>query len=362
MPQIQSTSLAAERGTAIHAFLAACQRDREQALKQIPPDKFEWREVCEAVDIESLPTALAAEVSYAVNATTGECIVLGQMLNRNYPDLPPEWIFGTADTVGSTSNHGFVGDWFTGRGPMDKADQLDFLAFALSKVENCTEVETAAIRIRDDGSHWFERRVLDEIDLAAIALRLKTLVSRIEAARTEPLAHLVEGEHCQFCPAKLSCPAKVTLLRGLHDGSAIAALENMIPLDKHTLGEVWERLHACKTLLNRIERACYAAFGSLGEAVTGNAIYRQVIEPGNERIDCEKAMNAISHAVPNGIELALACTQPTMTKKSLGEGVRKFYSKKDAARVERELLAAMRSAEAIQRPLVQKIVKVEGDG
>src|SRR5690606_33417344 len=80
LPHAESTSAAAERGSAGHAFLAAAGKlGREAALEQVPE---EHRALCEAIDLDRLPVDLLAEPAYAWDPVTGKARFLGANIGR----------------------------------------------------------------------------------------------------------------------------------------------------------------------------------------------------------------------------------------------------------------------------------------
>ena len=361
LPQIRLTSKAAERGTAIHEFLATVHGNREAAIEAVPE---EWREFCELIDVDALPVNCSAEVAYSCNAVTLVAGCHGNLaVSRNYPNRnpgePSDWFYGTADVVGSLDGgrRGFVADFFTGRAALKKDRQLDFLAYCIHKAHHYDTVEVEAIKIGFNGRPWRERRTLDTIDLAAIGESIRELAVRVGGARMAPLQKLAEGEHCHFCLAFTHCPAKTSMIRHLAGGDETQVMQTILPLSPETAGIAYERLQLAKSVVRRIEQACYAALGEFGELPLPNGnVLKKVIEPGNERItDSVVAVQLLR--TTHGDAAVDECAELKVTKTSLAKGMRKIFGK-GGLKAERDMLAVLRAHDACERSPTEKIVQV----
>jgi len=236
LPHARDTSPAAERGSAIHAYLAGVLAlGREAALLLVPP---EWRAACEAIPLDALPhvnpAGYVAEVAFAYDVDAGTSRELGRDLTRAqaeqlYATLGESEVPVTID-VGALTADGegvVVADAKTGRGPVVPAArnaQLLLGALPGTRAGGRDRAVVMSIRLRDEGRPWFDGFALDEIDLAAGAAELRKVAARVRAARAEVAAgrrpDVALGEHCKYCPARASCDAQTGLLRQLMQAPA----------------------------------------------------------------------------------------------------------------------------------------------
>jgi hypothetical protein len=217
LPRIEeATSRAAERGKAVHQFLATVGTlGVEPALAAIPK---EWHQDCRLIDLDSLPQvdpmAWAHEVALVYNVHTGRAREVGRNLERSYPPLAPGEIAGTADVVALTPDAVVVADWKTGWSKVPGAAvnwQVRFYALAAARAYGRERAVVAIVRLDSEGHARWDSAEFDEFDMATIEQELVALVARLEAehervARGER-PRVVYGDHCAFCPAVRACPA-----------------------------------------------------------------------------------------------------------------------------------------------------------
>jgi ATP-dependent exoDNAse (exonuclease V) beta subunit len=115
---VQTTSNAAERGTAIHDYIAALLTCGEASL----PSNHEARAVCEQLNADEILRAASptAEMDYRVelglylSPDSGEAGILEGSHHRDYSGAPEGSIPGTADVVALEDDRVRVTDWKTG--------------------------------------------------------------------------------------------------------------------------------------------------------------------------------------------------------------------------------------------------------
>lgn len=245
-------SPAAQRGTAIHAFLEQVGKiGRGAALANAPAEVVP---LCEALDIENLPVGLATEVSFCWNWQTGAVRELGRNLPRREDggvdyDGPRgasptgEGVAGvdwsceiplTIDVMGLATlepadrriARGYVGDYKSGHSKYPAPDmfgQTLLAALCVARVYGCDDVVVELLHIHDNGGHHAVRRIVNEWDLQAFEAELQQAMET--AADRERLGLPIvdsgevptprEGPWCDHCPAFRSCPAKLALVRAL---------------------------------------------------------------------------------------------------------------------------------------------------
>jgi hypothetical protein len=246
-----TTSEAAERGTAIHDWIA------HELLGRPKPPPAEYRETCEGINIPAIlggRLALWVEASYAYNVRTGQVRYLGSMLGRGYA-LHPDELAGTADMIlreGDETPRGLcVGDIKTGQsvGAAASNPQMHFLALCVSRLHGLSEVPVELIYIAEDGSHRVDRAILDSLDLDSFAAQLREAVTLWRSP--EAAQRVNPGEHCRYCPCFDSCPAQHQLVRTFArtldiDSEAIARLS------PEAAGRVWEELERFEVMAKKL--------------------------------------------------------------------------------------------------------------
>jgi len=216
---------AAAKGTTVHAFLAAVlsgSKTRDEALEDVALED-PGRALCEAIDLEQLPTGGQIEPAFAWDVATGKGRIIGHDIGRDYEahgaDRSREFV-GSADFAGLRADgKAIVLDWKTGWGTGKAKDswQLRGLGLFAAETLGATSAIVGHVYVRDE-KPVFDLVELDEMELGAIRAELRALRSRMAAlmASAEPVTLVREGAHCTYCPAFKSCPAKTGLVRSMH--------------------------------------------------------------------------------------------------------------------------------------------------
>lgn len=227
LPQVVADSSAYEparrRGKEIHRYLDLARKEPD-ALDMM--DNGPTRDLCAALDLDSLPVDLATEVAFAWNWRTMTGRLLVGVSDRAYelanPPLSEDEIACTLDLVGLSPVKGYVGEYKSGHGKYPAPDmfgQLLLGASCVRSVYNLPDMVVELIHIHDDGTHHKVRRSINEWDMDHFEVELKAAMELTEhweaeyAAGRGVAAH--EGPHCQYCDAYKSCPAKVALVKSI---------------------------------------------------------------------------------------------------------------------------------------------------
>lgn len=189
----------------------------ERVVDLVTAWRREWPEMRGSVN------GWANEVAVAFDAATGEARILPSPGgHRDYSSATPTEVTGTLDLVGTCFDGSMVNaDLKTGRKLAtveDHLPQLEAGAVALARVYALDTVNVAIAHLSPDGIAWDER-TLDAFDLAMAADAMADEVRRIPTSVPKP------GTHCDWCPAKLSCP------------ETLARVEEVLPVE-HTGGRV----------------------------------------------------------------------------------------------------------------------------
>jgi hypothetical protein len=372
LPHVFSTSSAAERGTAIHAYLEAVQNgvDPETALENVPED---WRPVCAAIELERLPRGLAAEVAFAYDLEHDAGRELGRGLERSYEGLSAWELAGTADVVGVAADAVYVGDAKTGwtePTPAERNGQLLFLALAAARAYEKPSAVVEIIRVKETGAIWRDRAELDEFDLDCFADELAALRPRIHAAQAQAAEQgepdVALGPHCRYCPAFTSCPAQRSLVMRLASGAEFDAWEALKPLSPAAAGQAWERLKVIEPLVRRVKESVLAARAEYGELpLPSGKFLREVIEPGNEQLDGRVVFAVIRDRL--GPTVADDAVEIAASKASIDRALKKAAAAGDikprtGAKWGRDLLADIRDRGGASKPERAKLVEAEVSG
>lgn len=251
LPQNHGTSEAAERGTAIHAYLEKLVEGQpHEAALEVVPEKY--RDDCLEVDMAPFWAQqyreLKAEVSMAVNVHTGFARVVGK--SRNYASITPDEFYGTADYIGRTQDNVLVvGDFKTGVANVTHPRnnwQLKTLAYILSQLHAETTVEVVIVKT-EGGTRLLIHR-FDAMDLALIAEDLRILHGKLQQPQSPK-----EGKHCDWCPAYKQCPAKVSLLRELAAAPVLTMEKLAGELKAGDAKAAYRRFRTIKTAMQKVE-------------------------------------------------------------------------------------------------------------
>lgn len=258
----------ARRGTAIHGYVAGRYHgvDALAALRAVPEES---RKDCAAVDVEPLFAYLASltgvrfrtEVALAYDVETDTGVELGENLGREYGELPDSTMPGATDFFAIDGEAGYVVDVKTGQdvSPPEVNGQLLSLAVAAARAFGLSFVHVALAYHSGQTGEWrFLHVFYTSIDIDNAADKMRAAYVRRLQARaavagaTVPEVH--PGDHCRWCPAALSCPDKVALVRNLPtELMALDKANNSGLLTYEQLGAAWPEVQRWKQAIERIE-------------------------------------------------------------------------------------------------------------
>jgi hypothetical protein len=246
-----TTSEAAERGTAIHAYL---EEWAQRGARPVAPP--EYADTCHGIDLPAIlagRTICEVEAAYAFDVATGRARLIGYSLGRDYGPLSPTEIVGTADLVLIDSEgRGVILDWKTGQPQASAAvnPQLALLALCLSRYRGDPEVVVELVYLGEEGGYKVDRAVLDSLDLDSFAAQLREAVTLWRSP--EAAQRVNPGDHCRYCPCFDSCPAQHQLARSFSSGLIDpAAVQSLTP---EAAGAAWAKLEHYEALLAEIKK------------------------------------------------------------------------------------------------------------
>lgn len=306
LPQVESESADSRRGVNVHLYLANVLSGKPH-LQGVEAD---YHDLCTAIDTSSLPTVgqYEAEAAFAFNVSTGAARRM-DVEDRRY-EVAPKEIPGTADAVGLTADRVVIIDW---KGAWSKATvaadnlQLRFYALCAARVYGRDTATVAIARVAEDRIRW------DVAELSVMDLDLFVDELAMIWKDAQDSQRLAEGEHCRYCPAFDSCPAKTALVRSflpVAEAHAEVAIETM---DDAARLEVWDRAKAA-------ERVIESVIGRLRESIARKPIIvgdraLVIAEESRRTIDVEKAIEL----APELTSIAKRSMTITDVEKALGK-------------------------------------------
>ena len=356
-----------QRGTAIHAFLAdVSERGRDAALERVPP---EYRAACEAIDTDRIPSHLGAEVTFRLDVRSDEAQEIGRDIDRStYADMAEDpWvIYGTADLVGIGGGVVVVYDYKTGWSEQDRAEdhwQLRGLALAAARAYGTSHARVGIIRVPENGNPWYDVAEIDAFELDQIAADLARVLDQrvvaIEDLREGRTPTVTTGRHCRYCPAFLSCPAQVGLLR------AVAAApekldEEIAALTPEHAAKAYHRISQVRMVLDRAEKQL-RSIAERQPIDLGNGRKYGPVEQTREKIVGDVALPVLREHF--GAEVAEAAAEISVTKTRLRDALRGYAQRtgEKITHLERQALEVLRQNDCIEETFVTKLAEYEAE-
>lgn len=276
LPQNGSTSIFAERGTALHAFLEGFTRYTQagntpgeaRALALAEVDE-QYRDACASIDLDELPVGLhfEPEPQFAWNVEKGTAQRSPTTIDRTI-EIPCR---GDSLAISCDDAHdwriGYLFDFKTGRRTVKAFAnwQMRLLAMCMMSAHGCDRVEATLVYIDPETGEvtYRDRAVFTTLDADAFAdeLREKVIGRVVEAANMiekglEPRVN--SGEHCKYCPAFVACPEKKALLLRLAGGGKnlereLPTIELTVDSARRALFRIWE----IELVLKKAKEAVY---------------------------------------------------------------------------------------------------------
>ena len=359
LPRTHTSSEPARRGTVIHQFIEmAKEYGREKAIEFVQATHPDYLEACEPIDLDALPLELAHEVAFAYDCATGKARELGRGSGYDYRSakLSPTEIPGTADVVGVTDDSVLVEDYKTGyvKIPADSM-QNRFLALCAMRVYDKPNAVVAIRQRRDDETFGRVAAELDEFDADELAEKLSGFHARhaavkavVEAGRAP---NVYEGDHCRYCPAFHSCPAKTALAVTIGSGAAIEAItEQLTPV---VAASVWLQIKALREVANRVERHIYAMAKEEPIDLGNGTTLGEKEKRGNESLDGTVVYAVMAER--HGEKVARASVKFVATKKGIKEALRGNVPK--VAPAEKDIMAEVRKRDGATRKATVSVME-----
>lgn len=383
LPQVHSTgNQYTERGMVGHRFLERYNNGESPADIIDSIDDPSLRLLVASIDLDKLPKGCAAEVAFAYDPHApngfgfGVARELGRGIGRDYEGhgLQSHEFAGTADLVGLLPADAdrpltvFVGDYKFGEMVVrvSESKQLRALAVYAARTYGAARAIVEIIRVRADGSVWRDRAELDALDLDLTVFSLGMMMGAVDleeekiAAGRQP--SVVEGPHCQYCPAWDHCPAKTSAIVRLATGKELDPLASLLPLTPEMAGHAWRKVRAAERLVSRLKAECESALTRYGSLPLPEGGYLQrVITEGDEELDGRVVYQTVEKEL--GREWADRAVEIVATKAALDRALASAQEAgtippRQRKRFRDRILSMVRDLGGSTRPQTTKVMEV----
>lgn len=274
LPHRNTISADSDRGTVVHNFLyEVTTMGREDALHRVPD---EYRALCECIELDKLPAsnpdAFRAECAFIWNVATSTALDLGPLLDRKYPTLHASDIPCTLDNVGIAADGetAIITDYKGGHSdaaPAHENLQLRFGALCFCRANGLEKAHVSIIRIKEDGSSWYDAAELSEWDLTVTEGQIAAIMDNVTDAQLAMAQGMhvkpTMGEHCRYCPAYANCHEVNALAVAVGEGSF------GIELNEANAAAAWHRIKAMEKIIKEV-KAAVKGFAEIAPIDLGN--------------------------------------------------------------------------------------------
>lgn len=307
LPQVRAKSAGQAFGSAVHKYAElAPQVGKDEALAAIPE---EMRERCGELDPALLPVG-NREVPIEYDLEHGEARLL-DVTDRAYPNRDG-CVYGTIDVLQIQRQS--VWDYKSGwPGPANESLQLAALGLFAARALRWDEVTVGHLRINGELLRLDFHLVIG-IELAAAHARIKSILARYEAARSQEIPDVYPGNHCAMCPAMPACPATTAMIRQVSEAMAeesrIAAMVEADPVG------AWTFLERAGDALDRL-RSELKRRASMTPIDLGNGKQLRILDVEKKTIDGKRGLPILRDAIPD-VD-ALCSVSKARLEKALGK-------------------------------------------
>lgn len=243
----------------------------------------------------------ADEAAYALDVATGKGRLLGHRLERAYGEAKDGEIFGSADYVKVDRPADLVAvvDLKTGLADVphpSRNPQLRFLALAAATAHGVSSARGGILKAPEGQSPRWSWATFDAFELEVIASELRSLVERIGYARNDvqrgKTPRLTVGEHCNHCPARFGCPARVAMAKRLAGEPEAVVMDLKAMLTPENASMALARWKAARKAIEEVGGALYA-YAKENPIAVGDGRVWGPVESSREVIDAEKAWEVL---------------------------------------------------------------------
>lgn len=303
LPVIDTAWESGAAGHERHDVLQEALTSPPGAYKAPTPALESWLEDVLEVAEQLRHPDLRSEAAYAYNVArfdgvTGAPLqparLLGYHMGRFYKQSPTEFA-GATDFILVEPTRVVVIDLKTGQSETPhpaRNMQLRMLALAAARTHGVDNARVGILHAAPGQAVWWSWASFDAFDLEEIAVELHSLSQRIGYARNDvergKTPRLTVGEHCNNCPARHGCPARVAMAKRLAGEPEKVVLDLKAMLTPESAAIALTRWRAAKKALEEVGGALYA-YASENPIPLGDGRVWGPVTSEREVIDAEKA-------------------------------------------------------------------------
>lgn len=234
LPDIDSSSPAAERGTALHEAMEYYLAN-DVEITELGGMIFNRHEIDAELMNEALIPAAEAFAHYEAMCEHEGGLEFAIEQSVEITDMPVPEVFGTCDILGRTQRRTVVWDWKFGRGevsPINNAQGLFYGAGALCTMPSMfgegdewpVDIVICQPADAEDGKPCYKRWTTTVGDLLDF---MDTLEAAIKDAMESDNPKRSRGSHCQWAQCKVTCPLHVAPMQRIASlGEKLAILNS----------------------------------------------------------------------------------------------------------------------------------------
>jgi len=347
MPAVHSTSEAAESGTEKHEACADVLEGR-RALADLDSESTRVYET-----IEPHIQGMRAERALVINLDSGAVRHVGYRIGRNYGPVADHELPVTLDF----SDLGALVELKTGHMevalPGDNL-QIQAQSYALATVEGSLVVRATLARVPEGKAPFIsEPHDFDPLDFGEILRRLRDVRRRAVRAMQQRARGerppLNEGAWCKYCPARLECPAKTSLIRAAAGGEALA------PISRENAADVWLKIERFEEVLKAAKSQIYALASSEAIPLGGGYVLGETEVASGEKVDPGVAWSVFRESF--GEEVAKRVVRFSVTKKAISDVTTQLFAEFGASS---PMLGESKTKTAAQKWINEQIRELGG--
>lgn len=357
LPREDRGGRAADDGTARHEALAAyLEHGRVPAESSLAA----WVQGLDEAGVLEPLRGAESEVAMARDVVWGGGRLIGRHVGREYGDVSPSEVVGSADYLRFDGQTVEVVDLKTGRGevpPAQSNQQLLTLALLARSVYGGRAVRVGLLLAPEGGTPRWDWADIDDATLAGHHEKLVGLYQRLAVGREQhrqgkPL-DVQPGTHCRYCPARGACPAQQSLAKQAAATPETFRATWQASLAAGEAAPVYRALLALRSEADAIEEAMREAArqGPL-DVGDGRQYGWRVVQ--RESIDAEAAWTVLGERY--GVDVARQAMTLATSKAGIERALRPVVEARKASgekvtlkRAAEEALGALREAGAVQQ-------------
>lgn len=304
---------------------------------------------------------MLSERALVINLETGGVRHAGYRIGRNYGALGDHELPVTLDF----SDLGALVELKTGHMevalPADNL-QIQAQAYALATVEQVRNVTARLVRVPDGKAPFIsEPQEFGPLDLGEILFRLRDVrrravwaAQKLSRGERPPLN---EGAWCKYCPARLECPAKTSLIRAAAGGDIVGQIS------RENAADVWLKIERIEEVVKAAKAQLYAMASSQEIPLGGGYVLGETLTQGRESLDAGVVWAVLRSF---GEEYAKQAVRFSATKSAIGAVAASLFAEhkgdavlgwKSKASAEKWLIAQIRERGGMARPPAKLEVK-----